>query len=331
MRRVAGLGLGAALLLGAACASAPAAPPLIDISDARGDVRLRHPGRTGISSRTFDLETLTLTRRADGRWQLEARFAEPLRVFKAERRSEDQYIDILPQTLDLYLDTMPGAGHVEALEGRGFHVPAAEAWDRVLVVSSVEGLTHDDLRRPQMVSVRGRRLVATFAADAVRPPVRGFLAVVLATSPRGDGWVRRVTPGLGNCHVWDDARCTVTGEGPAVFDATSEITAGRPVRLAYPKGDRPAPAIVPVVFTRGPLIGAAPVDSDRVNEGDVATVVAQDGRPLATAIVISVVGDTASLRVMGEASLLGAVGVVFTTDVEAPPPLAQGYGTRTAR
>ncbi len=311
-RRAAGLLAALSLgLAGGGCASAPTSPPLIDATDPRGDVRLDHPPRSGISDRTFDLEALTLARRADGRWELTATFAEPLRPLTAERRSEDQVVDLLPQTLDLYLDTTADAGHVGALEGRGFDVPAAEAWDRALVVSSLDGLRHDDLRRPQQTIVRGRRLVAVFDADAITPPIRGYLAVVLATSPRGQGWVRRVTPGPGNCHAWDDARCTVAGEGPAVFDATSQVAPGRPIQLTYAEGERPAPAIVPVVFTRGALLGAAPVSAGDVREGQPATVVDADGRPLASAIVIAVVGDTASLKRVGEADLDGAAGVVL--------------------
>jgi hypothetical protein len=124
--------------------------------------------------------------------------------------------------------------------------------------------------------------VATFAADAVPAGARGVLVLVLA------------------------------GEAPAVIAATSPIDGARPVALSYrDEALRPTPLTTPIVFVRGTLVGAAPVGAGDAVAGAIAALVAADGRALASAVVLNVVGDTATLEVLGGASADGASGVVF--------------------
>lgn len=292
----------AACLLAAAlttlgCASAPA-EVIFDLEDPSGDVRLTHPPQQGIQDGTFDLDRATLVRRGD-RLIAELTFGAPVRVMRGVRLSEDRVRDVWPQSVDIYLDTLADAGAVETLPGRDFHVPAAEAWDRVLAISAIDDLTAPGLVRPLHVVTRGRQIVATFDARDVHRQIRGGLVVVLAASARGTGRVRPVRPALGDCHVWDDDRCTLTGTGPPVLDSTSQVVAGRPVALTYAEGERPRPRPIPVVFHQGELVSASPVVGAQLVEGALATVVDAAGEALATAVVLSVVGDVASLRLVG--------------------------------
>ncbi|MCC6620490.1 MAG: hypothetical protein IT385_04505 [Deltaproteobacteria bacterium] len=280
------------------------------VADPIGDVRLEHPAQPGIERGTFDLERVSLALDGDA-WRLEATFASPVPTLTEVRAARDRVVTMVPMTIDVYLDTTPDAGRVEALEGRGFRVSAAEAWDRALVVTSVPDLSDDDVVHARTVTARGRRLVATFPRAAVPGAIRGALVVVLATSPSGDGRVRQVGRG-GECRVWDDVRCTLGGEDPPVLDALAvDVARGRPLALVYRDGARPVSRTTPVVFQRGQLFGAAPVDEDEVAKGRLATLLDADGKPLGTAIVVSVVGDTASLELVSPAEVEGATAVVF--------------------
>lgn len=288
---------------------------LIDQDDAWNDVRLAHPDAPGIDRGTFDLEHLRLARDGEG-WRLEATFRSPVRTLPEARAARDRVVEMLPQTIDVYLDLDPAKGQLAALPGRGFRVAAQEAWDRVLVVSSVPDLAERGVVYPSRVFAQGKKLVALFPGDAIpEAAVRGALAVVLATSTRQEGRVRRVAHG-GDCRVWDDERCTLEGgdaDGPPVLDAlASDVYRDRPIALTYLRGERPTPEGVPVVFVRGTLVTAAPVPAGEVSKGRLATVIDGAGRSLATAVVLTVVGDTASLELVGEVGNMdGAQRVVF--------------------
>lgn len=282
----------------------------LDFADASGDVRLVHPLAPGIGPGTFDLERLTLAKVA-GVWRLEATFAAPVAPLEDVRAARDRIVTMLPQTIDVYLDTVPDAGHIAALPGRGFRVPAGEAWDRVLVASSVPDLSEDDVVHALRVTANGRRLIATFPGDALPDHVRGVLAVVLATSPTGDGRVRPVGHG-GDCRVWDDERCRLEGDGPPVLDALAlDVRVDRPLNLTYATGERPQVSGTPVVFQRGTLLSAAPVLASEIAKGRLATVLDKAGEALGTAIVLNVVGDTAAMEVVGKSPIEGAHTVVF--------------------
>lgn len=306
-----GLALGLAALGG--CAGGPTVV-VTDLSDPSGDVRLEHPPASGIVDGTFDLERLVLARRGDD-VIVTATFRAPVRRRMATRLAEDHPVAAFPQTVDVYLDLLPGAGRVEALPGRRFQVPASEAWDRVLVLSSLDDLSDNDLVQAQHLSARGRDLVGIFPGSVLPPsgPL-GVLAVVLATSPTGTGRVREVTTGLGDCTVWDDERCTLRGTGPPVLDATTDVVRARPIALTYAEGARPKPALTPVVFSRGALVGVAPVPPGQVSVGQLATLLDGADEPLATAIVVSVVGDTVSLEVIGKEPVEGAASAVFSRE-----------------
>lgn len=314
--------MGSMLALASGCASAggiaPGAPAAaaIDLADPRGDVRLVHPPYPGIDSDTFDLDHFTLARTREG-WRVDATFAGPVPTLGEVRAARDRVVTMVPQTLDIYLDTRPDAGHLAALPGRGFRVPASEGWDRVLVVSSVPDVDEAGVVHALRITPNGRRLTATFPADAITEPVRGLLVVVLATSATAEGRVRPAARGAAECRVWDEIRCHLIGDGPPVVDAlATEVGAGRPIPLSYLAGDRPTPKGVPVVFHRGALISAAPIELGQVEKGRLATVLDENGQALGTAIVVSVSGDTASLEIVGAQSIEGAHAVVFAAPGE---------------
>jgi hypothetical protein len=283
----------------------------LDAVDPIGDTRLVHPTHAQVTTAHFDLERVTLAPSAEG-WRLEATFAKPIPTLKEVRASRDRVVEIVPQTIDVYLDLGDG-GHVEALPGRGFRFPSTEAWDRVLVATSMPDTSFDDAVYAKRVTAQGRRLVAVFPRDAIPASgVRGVLVVVLATAPEGEGRVRGVTSSGSDCQVWDEQRCQLIGEGSAIVDALSvDVIGQRPVAMLYPEGQRPRAGGIPVVFSRAALLGAAPVDARDVAKGDLATVFDRAGVALGTAIVLDVVGDTASMEIVGKGALEAASSVVF--------------------
>lgn len=321
---VAGCATATLAVLAGGCASAsdlrqapgPGGDPLFDHADHLGDVRLEHPPYPGIDGGTFDLEHFTLERSREG-WRVEATFTSPVPTLTEVRAARDRVVAMVPQTLDVYLDLTPDAGHLAALPGRDFRVPASEAWDRVLVVSSVPDVDEAGVVHALRVTPSGRRLVATFPADAITAPVRGMLVVVLATSATAQGRVRPAGRGAAECRVWDEIRCHLVGDGPPVLDALAQdVRPDRPLPLTYVTGDRPVAKGIPVVFQRGALISAAPVAAGEVEKGRLATVLDAGGVALGTAVVVSVSGDTASLEVVGTASIEGAATVVFAAPGE---------------
>lgn len=286
------------------CASGGAPDWAFSREDPRGDVRLEHPEHPGLERHTFDLTRVELSHR--GReLTVEATFAAPVRELDY-RAARDRAVVMVPMTLDVYLDIAPG-GRVEGLPGRGIRFPASEGWERVLVVSGLPDLSEDGLIHAQRVSIAGRTLKAVFALDLPVTVATGVQVVVLATSMSGDGRVRAVGK-HGECRVWDDFRCVLVGEDPPVLDALGEVSRGAPLAMSYDQAvERPQVARTPVVFVRGKLIGAAPVGPE-VTVGQLATLYDGAGVAKATAVVLSVVGDTASLEVVsGEAD--GAVAL----------------------
>ena len=278
------------------------------VEDPTGDVRLAHPEAPSISRGTFDLIRLNVFQ-TPRNVVVEATFAAPIQpveigmVDPHANRRRTRYA----QTVDVYLDLQPG-GEVEALRGRGFTVPAFEAWDTVLVVSTFERSVHPKAVIASHVSHYGRTLRAVFPKDALAGPPRGVLVAVLATSVSGEGGVRSVGTLPGECQTWDEVRCTLVGTGPAVLDATQSVEGGV-ISLAYAEAARPKAVHVPVVFSRGPLVTAAPIPLGVV-EGSPATVYGAAGQPLGVAVVQMVTGDTATLRVVGE-DLTGPASVSF--------------------
>lgn len=278
---------------------------LYEAVDAAGDTRLKHPPSPLVERGTFDLRRLHISRHGAS-IVVEARFGAPIRLMTAPS-DIDRGIETYLQTVDVYLDTGPG-GSVESLPGRGFHVPASEAWDRVLVLSSVlERAPHASARLPTHLTHHGRVLRATFPATVWPDRVDGVLVTVQATARWGAGRVRAVSRFRGDCTAWDSNRCTLYGEGPPVIDASAPVT-GPLLRLSY-RGPRPAPKSVPVVFQRGKLVTVAPVPKG-LADGTLATLLDGAGKPSATAVVQSVVGDSATLQVIAGGKVK-AVSVVF--------------------
>lgn len=315
--RLTGLSWALSSVVLGACASAGATgtPWLFEMADPPGDIRLEHPAHPDLDKGTFDLERVKLERLGD-RFVLEVTFVSPVKRLTDVRPARDRVVEMVPMTIDVYLDTRDG-GHLEALPGRAFRVPAGEAWDHVLVLSELPDLSEDGLIHAQRVAIAGRRLRATFLARGVED-VRGVLVVVLATSSSGSGRVRQVGT-AGECRVWEDFRCVLIGNDPPIIDALGEVMPGRPVALHYADGQRPTVATTPVIFVRGKLVGVAPVEASQAVVGRFATVVDAAGKALATAVVVSVVGDTASLEVVGEGSAEGGMGVVFDNAVTPRP------------
>lgn len=286
------------------CASGGAPDWAFTREDPRGDMRLEHPEHPGIERHTFDLTRLDLSQRGR-QLTVEATFAAPVRELDY-RAARDRAVVMVPMTLDVYLDLEPG-GRVEGLPGRGIRFPASEGWERVLVVSGLPDLSEDGLIHAQRVSIAGRTLKAVFDLDVAVTAATGVQVVVLATSMSGDGRVRAVGR-HGECRVWDDFRCVLVGKDPPVIDALGEVSSGAPLAMVY---DQPVPkpetARVPVIFVRGKLVGAAPVGPEAM-VGQLATLYDAAGVAKATAVVLSVVGDTASLEVVsGDAD--GVVGL----------------------
>jgi hypothetical protein len=313
-----GLGMRFAGLIGLlswamGCASGGAADWAFTREDPRGDQRLEHPEHPGIERRTFDLTRVELSHR--GReLTLEATFAAPVRELDF-RAARDRAVVMVPMTVDVYLDLGPG-GRVDALPGRGVRFPAAEGWERVLVVSGLPDLSEDGLIHAHRVSIAGRTLKAVFELDLPVNAEAGVQVVVLATSMMGDGRVRAVGQ-HGECRVWDDFRCVLIGEDPPVLDALGEVNRGAPLAMLYAQPrETPAVARIPVVFVRGKLVGAAPVGAEVV-VGQLATLYDGAGVAKATAVVLSVVGDTASLEVVsGDAE--GVVGLELAPRRSSP-------------
>lgn len=206
--------------------------------DPAGDVRLEHPPHPEIARGTFDLKRLDFGRSAEYVF-VTATFAAPVRPLAGVRLTEDKVVDIYPQTIDIYLDTKRGTGYIEALPGRGFHVPASEAWDKVLVISSLPDPFHAEAVRPLHLTASGRKLTAVFRRQEVPDELLGVLAVVMATSVRGEGRVLPVKKWRGDCQNWDQERCNLYGEGPAVIDASTKVEKGKPIRLSYLAGSPP--------------------------------------------------------------------------------------------
>ncbi|HRE87895.1 MAG TPA: glucodextranase DOMON-like domain-containing protein [Myxococcota bacterium] len=257
-------------------------------------MRLEHPEHPGLERHTFDLTRVSLSHR--GREvTVEATFAAPVRELDY-RAARDRAVVMVPMTLDVYLDLAPG-GRLDALPGRGVRFPAAEGWERVLVVSGLPDLSEDGLIHAHRVSIAGRTLKAVFELDLPVSAETGVQVVVLATSMSGEGRVRAVGR-HGECRVWDDFRCVLIGEDPPVLDALGEVSRGAPLAMIYAQPrEAPAVARIPVVFVRGKLVGVAPVGPE-TKAGQLATLYDGAGVAKATAVVLSVVGDTASLEVV---------------------------------
>ncbi len=274
------------------------ASPAVRLVDATGDVRLRHPEVAGLERGTFDLVELALSRDAQDRVVVEATFAAPVRQLTGARVRTDEVIALYPQTVDVYLDLVPDAGQVATLPGRLVHVPAAEAWDAVLVLSSVRRAPADGATLPLALTAHGRTLRGVFPAGAVVGTIRGVLALVLATSPRSDGGVRGVGNALTtDCRTFDRKACLLTGDAPPVLDATGAV--GLTMALVYLDGQRPDARRTPVVYARGVLVNAAPAPP-ATTVGTLATLHDAGGVVIGTAVVEGVVGEVLALRWLGE-------------------------------
>lgn len=315
MRRGLLTALGAALCASSCAARYAVDAPIFEQVDAAGDVRLVHPSAPGISRQTFDLVALKMG--PSGRYFIvEAVFAERVSQLEGVRLGDDRVADVYPQTVDVYLDAVPGEGQVRALPGREVHLSAAEAWDVVLLLSSLDTVREEGVVHPVHLISRGRSLIGVFdLADLPKPEAirrGGAQALVLVTSPIGEGRVRPTSGHYGDCQSWDQERCRLVGEGPPVMDTLGDLAPGQPLALVYPAGQRPAPRTVPVVFESGGMVVAELGEGDTVEEGAFATILGEGGEALVTAVVVSIVDGKASLKVLGEgAKLAGAKSVVF--------------------
>ena len=280
---------------------------VLRVEDPVGDVRLKHPAAPGLERGAFDLRSLHIVRDVD-RVLVKVTFDAPVRQ-QSFGDVPESTSPVFLQTVDVYLDTRAGQGDVEALAGRGFHVPAPQAWDRVLVLAHGARPQHEGRMSAQTLYAQGRTLVGVFPSDAVPPGTRGFLAVVAATSTGHDGGIRPVTEQLGDCESWDSLRCTLTGSGPAILDATSPVDSSM-LALIYPSGEVPEGTPVPVVFQRGRLLMCAPVP-DSILAGALGTVTNEVGTPLGMVVVRSVTDGVASTEWLSEEERTGAQFVAF--------------------
>ena len=281
------------------------------MSDPAGDVRLIHPQHPAIGSGTFDLSSFELLE-TETHIIAKAEFVSPVRIIHNIRLSEDRRASVYPQTVDIYIDSSPEVGDVKTLPDREVYVPANEAWDQVLVMSSIRELHTPGTVYASHLIVRGRTFIGAFPKADINLPIRGALVLVAATSARGDGRIRKASTFKGVCTDWNQDRCTLLGSGPPILDSTSTIDAKQPVPLRYLDGQTRPPAVTyPVVFRRGRLIGVAPVSHDRIKPGMIATVFDKEGQAIATAVVLNLVEDTVSLEVVGDSEVQSAETVAF--------------------
>ena len=188
------------------------------ISDPSGDRRLQHPDHPQIRPGTFDLTQFKLLE-TETQLIAVATFASVIRPIQNVRLSEDRRATIFPQTIDIYLDTTPGTGSIEALPDRKIHVPANEAWDQVLVMSSIRDLHVGGIIYASHLTASGRTLIGTFDKSELQGTIKGALVLVLASSSMGDGRIRLASTFKGVCTDWNQNRCTLFGAGPPVLDS----------------------------------------------------------------------------------------------------------------
>ncbi len=201
---------------------------LFSATDAVGDVRLEHPPADGIGAGTFDLTALSLAYN-DEFLVVTATFAAPVRARRVMGLQERRR-SVFPQTVDVYIDAVPGAGATAALEGRGFSVD--RGWDTVLVLSSLQEVRADaHVVYPVHLVARESKLVGLFRLADVPARLMAVQAVVLATSPHTDGRVLAASTWRGDCRSHAYERCTLFGDGPPVMDALDAVTPGAPLAM----------------------------------------------------------------------------------------------------
>lgn len=150
-----------AVLLAAACASAPPATndALWTLTDPRGDDhgsgRLVYPLSPDFAQGDLDLVRLTATRLPGGT-QFEAEMARPIRT--PERRTVDAVGTQLDQiaklgfytfNIDIYVDTdrSAGSGSTTTLPGRGVLIDPASAWEKVIALTPDPEAARSELKR----------------------------------------------------------------------------------------------------------------------------------------------------------------------------------------
>lgn len=279
-------------------------------TDPKGDLLLRHPDAPGLERGSFDIEKVDIGV-TDDKVIVTVEYAAQVEKIRWAWVQWSRPRPIYPQTVDIYLDTTPDAGFVESLPDRGFYVSAAESWDTVLVMTSVPSVRHPSAVHPTHLYHKDNRLIGVFDRSEVPGEIRGAFIASLATSVRGAGRIRVTSKSLGDCQVWNPVRCTLPGDGAPVLDAVGELVGGEVASLVYPEGQRPKVATYPVIFKREKMLSVAPIEPKLVTEGQLATVIDTGGLAVATAVVVSIVGDTASLEVIGEGNASEAESVTF--------------------
>ncbi len=285
-------------------------------SDPAGDVRLRHPLAPRVQAGTFDLTHIEVASHGD-ELEVVATFAAPVRTLGVAHGSP-----IFLPTVDVYLGAGLGKGHLDAPPGRGFTVPAQAAWDHALVLSAVPLDLGPDVVGPAHLTAQGRVLRGRFpGVSLVGAPTVAY-AVVLATAPDAEGGVRPVGALKGDCAQWDGSRCTLMGEQPPLLDHTAELAGQllRPRELA--EAGSPARVEVSVVFQREAVLTVAPIptlEQPRYVVGALVTLYSAPGEPVGTAVVVSRLGDAATLQRLGEPPFVAAERVSLPMDAPLAP------------
>ena len=91
--------------------------------------------------------------------------------------------------MEIYIDSSPEVGAIEALPDRNIHVTASEAWDQVLVMSSIRELNLPGLIYASHLIARGKTLIGVFEKEGRSLSIL-YVVLVTASSPRGTGRIR---------------------------------------------------------------------------------------------------------------------------------------------
>lgn len=145
----------ASLLLPLAVAAAPVLSIDDPASDDHGDGSLVYPGGGGLQPGDLDLRRLTVSAEADG-LRFEATFRNPIRhpdtvipdTGGNETLATFARHGFYAFNIDIYIDTdrRPGSGSTATLPGRGARIAAADAWEKVVVLTPRPELMRRQLR-----------------------------------------------------------------------------------------------------------------------------------------------------------------------------------------
>jgi len=228
----------------------------VELVDAEGDDHgpgtYTYPLDGRLPKGSLDLTSLAL--RPDGdELVLRACFRARPRRIKGVHVSRYESVDLLPQVIDVYLDSDPSGGLEQALPGRNVRLEPGFAWEHVLVVTERAPLFRSWLGHvaPEMdrrlttqrtLGLKRRCVVARLQLPVIGPPKPGWGVLAVVTGARfyptfrigdrltgaysRDEFTRAVEAVAGFCGHQDDRTfdcafggCSPCGGHPYVLDA----------------------------------------------------------------------------------------------------------------